>query len=138
MKDNKGITLVTLIGYIVLSLLVISALILVTGNFKKNFNELDVQSVQEIQLDKINLQLTKEIKEGKRVDRELTTENTLVFKNGNIYKYVAADKKIYQNDNVTIAEYITSCKFEMINEKTLKVTVGIEGKTRVSEYLMPI
>ncbi len=138
MKNNKGITLVSLIGYIILSLLVISLLIVITGNFKRNFNELDTQSVQEIELDKLNLLITKEIKEGRKVNKSQTTVNTLTFNNGDIYTYVEADKAIYQNNNVMIAEHITNCKFELVNDKTLKVTVSIENKTRIQEYSVEV
>ena len=65
MENNKGITLVSLIGYVILSMLVISILTVITANFRKNFNELDVQAVQDIEFDKINMQISKEKREGK-------------------------------------------------------------------------
>ena len=43
MMKNKGITLVSMIGYIILSIMIIAILIAITTNFKRNFNELNVQ-----------------------------------------------------------------------------------------------
>lgn len=134
MKNNKGITLISLIGYIIISLMVIAILMVVTGNFKRNFGELNVQTVHDVEFDKINLQISKEIREGKGVNREQTTENKLVFKDNNSYTYSLEDKAIYQNDKVKVAEYIESCKFEIIGDETLRLTAKIEGKERTIEY----
>lgn len=134
MKNNKGITLISLIGYVILSLMVISVLIAITSNFKKNFNELDVQAVQDIELDKLNMQISKEIKDGKTLDKTKTTFTKLTFVDGNVYTYVQKDKAIYMNDNVAVAEHIGSCNFEVAYDDILRVTVQVEGKTRVMEY----
>lgn len=134
MKNNKGITLVSLIGYIVISLMVISILIIVTSNFKKNFGELNVQTVHDVEFDKINLQISKEIREGNRINREKTTESKLTFKDNKTYSFVLEDKAVYLNDNIKIAEYIDNCKFEIIGDSTLKLIAEIEGKTRTLEY----
>lgn len=134
MKNNKGITLVSLIGYIILSLMVLSILIMVTSNFRRNFGELNVQTVHEVEFDKINLQISKEIREGNRINREKTTESKLTFKDNKTYSFVLADKAIYLNDNIKIAEHIENCKFEIVGEQTLKLTARIEGKERTIEY----
>ena len=75
MKNNRGITLITLIGYIILSIMVIAVLAIITANFRNNFNELDVQAIQDIEFDKINMQISKEIREGKKLDREKVMAN---------------------------------------------------------------
>lgn len=134
MRNSKGITIITLIGYVILSIMVISVLVAITGNFKKNFNELDVQTTQEVEFDKINLQISKEIKDGNEVNKIQTTEKELVFKDGTTYKYVQEDNAIYLNDNIKIAEHITNCKFEIVNDKILRVTPEIKDEKRVLEY----
>lgn len=136
MRNSKGITIITLIGYVILSIMVISVLVAITGNFKKNFSELDVQTIQEVEFDKINLQISKEIKDGKKVDQEETTNTKLVFIEDNMYTYIPQDKSIYLNDKIAIAEHITNCKFEIINGKILRVTAEIGEERRIFDYPM--
>ena len=136
MKNNKGITLLSLIIYMILSLMVMAMLMVITGNFKENFGELNVQSVHDVELDKIVLQMTKEMKDGSIVDKSQTTTDTLTFTNGNTYTYVAEEQAIYQNNNIEIAKNITSCNFVVTGNNVLKVYVEIEDKSRVMEFAL--
>lgn len=139
MMKNKGITLVSMIGYIILSIMIIAILIAITTNFKRNFNELNVQSIHDVEFDKINLQILGEIKEGKVVSQDETTKETLVFVNNNVYTYVKEENSIYLNNTIKIAENITKCEFEIedkTNSKILKIITEIEGETRTLEYLI--
>ena len=134
--NNRGITLVSLIGYIIISLMVISVLIAITSNFRNNFNELNVQTVHDVEFDKINLQISKEILGGSTVNKNTTTENKLVFTNGNTYTYDNNDKSIYLNNNIVIASKITNCKFEITKDNTLKITTAIGEEQRIIEYAL--
>lgn len=136
MENNKGITLVSLIGYVILSMLVISILTVITANFRKNFNELDVQAVQDIEFDKINMQISKEIREGKELDIDNVMANEIAFIEGNKYTYVSNEKALYMNDKVVIAEHLTNCSFSIENNEILRVMAQIEGKNRVMEYAL--
>ena len=134
MRKNKGITLVSLIGYVILAIMALSVLVALTTNFKKNFNELDVQAVQDVELDKINMQISKDIKDGKKVDKTNFSSTKLAFIDGNTYTYVSNDKKLYMNDNVTISEHLRSCTFELPTDDILRVTAQVEDKTRTMEF----
>ena len=136
MENNKGITLVSLIGYVILSMLVISILTVITANFRKNFDELDVQAVQDIEFDKINMQISKEIREGKELDIDNVMANEIAFIEGNKYTYVSNEKALYMNDKVVIAENLTNCSFSIENNEILRVMAQIEGKNRVMEYAL--
>ena len=138
MRNNKGITLLSLIVYIILSMMIIATLTVITSNFKENFDELNVQSVQDIELDKINLQLTKEIKEGNTIDKNQTSAQTLTFTNGNVYTYVSEEQAIYQNNNVSIAEHITSCNFVLIGDNVLKVYIGVKDESRIFNFAVKV
>lgn len=134
MKNKNGITLVSLIGYVILSMMVISLLTVITANFKKNFNELDVQAVQDIEFDKINMQILKEIQEGNKIDKSLLKNNELVFQGGNKYTYVSNDKTLYMNDKIVIAKHLAYCIFSIEENQILRIVIQIEGKNRVMEY----
>lgn len=138
MKNNRGITLVSLISYVILAIMILSVLIILTTNFKKNFNELDVQAVQDVELDKINMQISKEIKDGKRLDESNFSSTKITFIDGNTYEFILADKTLYMNNNIVVAEHLENCKFELINNNILKVTAQVGNKIRENEYPLNI
>lgn len=134
MKNNKGITLVSMIGYVILAIMALAVLVALTTNFKKNFDELDVQAVQDIELDKINMQISKDIKDGKKLDKSNFSSTKLAFIDGNKYTYVSKDKTLYMNDNVAVAEHLRSCVFELPSEDILRVTAQVEDEIRTMEF----
>jgi len=138
MKKNRGITLISLIVYIILAIIVISMLTVLSTHFKNNIGDLDISTVHDIEFDKLNLQLLKEVKtENNYIDEEQTTSTKLVFTNGNTYTYES--DAIYLNDNIKIAENIEvfSSEFSKENSKQkIKVTVTIDGITRTTEYVI--
>lgn len=134
MKNNKGITLVSMIGYVILAIMALAVLVALTTNFKKNFDELDVQAVQDIELDKINMQISKDIKDGKKLDKSNFSSTKLAFIDGNTYTYVSKDKTLYMNDNVAVAEHLRSCVFELPSEDILRVTAQVEDEIRTMEF----
>lgn len=136
MKNKNGITLVSLIGYVIISMIVIVLLTAITANFKKNFNELDVQAVQDMEFDKINMQILKEIKEGKKIDKDSVKVNEIAFIEGNKYTYVANEKVLYMNENIVIAEHLTNCVFSIESDRILRVVIQIDEKNRVMEYAL--
>jgi len=137
MRRNKGITLISLIVYIILSIMVLSMLTVLSMNFRDNINNLDESTVKDTEFDKLNLQLLKETKtENNLVDEEQTTSNKLVFTNGNTYTY--EENNIYLNNNIKIAENIEIFNVQVSNENNkqkIKVSVTTEGKTRTTEYV---
>lgn len=138
MKNNRGITLVTLIAYIILAILVISMLTALAAHFKKNLNNVTEISSRDVEFDKINLQLLKETKtEGNLIDENNSTDSRVTFTNGNTYTYKVDNKAIYLNDNIKVATDISSCKFDIQKEdkrQRLNVEIEINGTTRNTTY----
>ena len=140
MKSNKGITLVSLIMYMILTMMILGILIALATNFRENLSNMDTATMQDTEFDKLNLQLLKETKtENNFINVEQTTSTKLVFTNENIYTYVASDKAVYLNNYIKVAENIESCNFEIEetgNKTKLTVTVKIDGVQRTTEYLL--
>lgn len=138
-KDN-GITLISLVMYIILTIIVISALTIISSNFRNNIGNMNTETMQETEFDKLNLQMLKETKTDNNVIEKNETDSTkLVFSNENTYTYNENDKAIYLNDNIKIADHIENCLFnvEEINDKQkLTITVNINGNTKVMEYIL--
>ena len=148
MRSEKGITLVSVIVYVIAMLIIILVITVLTSYFYKN---VDINSTSENlsqQYTRFNTYFTEEVnKKGNNIldigETESTTGNSpqkyIVFSSGNQYTFIPANKSIYIN-SVKIAEDIENCTFEEIKEddKT-KVKVTIQGANnfeRVTTYTL--
>lgn len=139
MKNNKGITLVSLVIYIAIIMVVTAAVIRITTYFKNNMA--DVADVSfETEFQKINLYLLDEAKTtGNGID-EIINGTKIIFTNGNEYEYVALDKTIFLNDTIKICENVESCVFSQKTaengKNVLEVTIKIGETTKTVEYVL--
>lgn len=137
MQSEKGITLVSVIIYVIAMLIIVSVITVLTSYFYRN---VDINSVSENlnqQYTRFNTYFTEEVnKKGNKIlatgENESTTGNApqkyIVFSSGNQYTYIPANKAIYVN-NITIGENIEDCIFEEIKEDNkTKVKVTIKGE----------
>ena len=139
MKNNKGITLVSLVIYIAVVMVVAAAVIRITTYFKNNMTDVaDVSFEKEFQ--KINLYLLEESKTtGNGIDK-ITGGTEIIFTNGNKYKYIASDKTIYLNDTIKVCENVESCTFSQKTAENGKsvivLKIKISGTTKTVEYVI--
>lgn len=137
-KQNRGITLMVLIIYMILTTIIIGILATLTVNFRRNINNVNEKTSYETEFDKINLQMIQETKIEKNfIDKTTITNTSITFANGNTYSYSAEDKAIYLNNNIKIAENITDIDFNIQQEngrQKLVVTVKIGDNLRRTEY----
>ena len=137
MQSEKGITLVSVIIYVIAMLIIISVITVLTSYFYRN---VDINSVSENlsqQCTRFNTYFTEEVnKKGNNIldigENESTTgddpQKYIVFSSGNQYTYVPANDSIYVN-SIKIAENIEDCTFEEITEDNkTKVKVTISGE----------
>lgn len=138
MKKNRGVTLISLIIYIILTIMVLGMLTVLVTHFKENLNDISETTNPIVEFDKLNLQLLKETKlEGNTIDEKEKTK--IVFRNGNTYTYVPKDRTVYLNENIKVAEDIAAFNFEVKkenNRQQLDVTVKIDENTRTTKYLI--
>lgn len=140
MKNNKGITLTSLVIYIAVVFVVIAAITRITTHFSNNMKDAaDVAFETEFQ--KINLYLLDETKKSGNAILEISADSTQVtFSKGNKYTYHAQEKRIYLNDTIKVCEGVESCLFE---EKTadngksiLSLKIKINGTEKTVDYVM--
>ena len=139
-RNNKGITLIILILYIIVTIIVIGMLTTLSVYFRDNLNKMDVGTVQDVEFDKINLQFLKETKnETNKIDMENSDSTTIVFTNGKVYMYNSTDKAIYLDDNILIADKIEECTFNYVDnngKQKLITSIKINNITRITEYVL--
>ena len=133
-KSEKGVTLTSLIIYVIAMLFTITIITVVTGYFTKNVDTSPENYTFYGEYTRFESYFSEEVnRENNRileiVNGEGTAQSYVAFSSGNQYTYVPANRAIYQN-NVKIASGVTSCKFtEGIKNgmQLIKVDIRIQG-----------
>lgn len=148
-KNEKGITLISLILYVISMLITVTIITIITGYFSKNIDVEAESYTYYSEYIKFESYFTEEInKEGNKLidihNGTGTEQSYIVFSSGNQYTYVPNNKAIYQN-NVKITSGVQSCSFteKYVNgKKVIKVEFAIKGNaeneshTRSTEYVL--
>lgn len=145
MKNQKGVTLITLIVYIIVLTIVISILSMISQSFFNNIKYVTERGKYVSEFNKFNMYFIKDIKNNK--DTLECTQNRVVLEDGTIYTFNKEEKSIYRN-KVKICNNINACNFskEETNpqeigkiKKIIKVKMIIKGTKNVkttNEYVL--
>lgn len=138
MRSQKGVTLVSLIIYVIAMAIVVGILATITTFFYKNVQDVsaDIAPITEYTnfnsyfSDEVNHKNLKVIKCG---TNEENGQNYILFSNGVQFTYVAENKGIYRN-KVKICRNIDNCTFEetIENGKSI-ITVNFESGSQKRE-----
>ena len=140
MKSEKGVTLSSLIIYVIAMSIIIGSIAAITNYFYGNINFLTSRTEASKQYTEFNSYFINEVnkKDNTVLTELLNQENKdiIVFSSANQFKYIDGTGSIYFN-KIKICKDVTSCTFEY-NESTNKITVTmqINGKTFKNEYTM--
>lgn len=138
MKSEKGVTLSSLIIYVIAMSIIIGTIAAITNYFYGNINGLTNRTEGSKQYTEFNSYFVNEVnKKDNSVLTELLNSNgetKIIFSSGNQFKFT--EGAIYFN-KIKICKEVTSCTFEF-DEETNKITVTmqINGKTFKNEYTM--
>ncbi len=141
MKSQKGITLTSLIIYVLVVIVVTGILATIMANFQSNLKEINGKASREAEFDKFNVYFIKEVKIlGNKVSTISEAKNEIVFESGNKYTFRESDNSIYLNDNIKISENIQRCTFSnsLVDGKDIVTVVikVIDGEGRTIEYVL--
>lgn len=153
MKSEKGITLSSLIIYIIVMVIVVSIIAVMTRYFYGNINKLSNSTTSMEEATKLNTFITEEVNKSGNIIYDCNTQNTvdnnyIIFYNPNdkdgkigntgYTQYTFKNGSIYLN-KIKICTNIQNCVFEDIsneNSYKLKMTLTIDGNERVSTYTL--
>ena len=141
-KNNKGITLISLIIYVLVVTIVLSILTVVFSNFDKNKDLAEDKGKYIAELDKMALYFIRDSKNNLDANVEV---DRVVFADGTNYKYEKEEKSIYRN-KVKIAQNIEYCTFLRqkissggVNKIMITVDIipsGYEINRRITDYIL--
>lgn len=101
MKSEKGVTLTSLILYIMVATIVIGTMGVISSNFFFNASEIKNQSEYAEEFNKFNMFFIQDIKNNKSAE---VTNTQIVFEDGNTYIYDSTQKNITRNGTVITKE----------------------------------
>ena len=122
-KSEKGVTLISLIIYVLILVIVVSMLSAVSSVFFNNTEYLTNNAKYISEFNKFNMYFIEDVKKNKSAE---VTSNQIKFEDGTVYTYVLNDRGIYRN-KVKICENIAYCMFEdeekVVNNVTKKIII---------------
>lgn len=130
MRTQRGVTLTSLIIYIIGMVMIISIASVVTTYFYRNIKTVGADINPIAEYTKFNSYFTDETNKENIKILEVSNEGSqhyIVFDNGIQYTFVESNKAIYQN-NVKICKQVTACTF----------TTGIENGNDIVTVMMTI
>ena len=135
MKNNKGITLTSLMIYVIGMLIVVGIISTLTTFFYKNIDISDINSDTTTQYTKFTSVFSKEINTNGNKVIDTNTDNSqigkkvsyIIFSSGNQYTFMQENNSIYKN-NVKICENIDDCEFSWVYQNSSYV-VNVSIKT---------
>ena len=110
MNSEKGITLISLTVYIIVTIIVVAIVAVVSTYFYRNTKTLSNTINPLTEYTRFNSFFSKEVNHSNLKVQEWG-ENYLVFDNGVQYTYIAENKGIYR-DYVKICKDVQKCIFE--------------------------
>lgn len=145
MKEEKGITLTSLVIYVIVMIIVIGVMSSIINNFYSNTGDVH-SAVQEIvEFNKFNTYFLKEVKLQENAVDKFNTEDEnpyILFTSGNSFMF--DDNKIYYN-NIQICRNVTDANFEFVtytdengepktDETIIKVELNFENYSKSINY----
>lgn len=112
MKNERGITLASLVIYVVAMIIAITFMSSVVTNFYNNNSDLSIGMQEILNFNKFNTYFLKEVKKADNaVDKiDIEGENSyILFKSGNTFYH--RNDKIYYN-NIELCDKVKNLKFE--------------------------
>lgn len=142
LKSEKGITLTSLVVYIMVMLIVLGIMQTVSSFFYGNLNLIRDSAKYASEFDRFNSYIVTDVKNNTKVNAD-NTSKTIIFEDGTTYMYNQEDESIYRGQN-KIASHVkgfnVSKKTITINnvEKdilTVKIIIGNSEKNLFNKQI---
>lgn len=149
MKTENGITMISVIIYVIGMLIVVSIVSVLTGYFYQNVSIHSTENNQMKQYTKFSSYFTQEVNlTGNRIVETKTYNinekivSYIIFSSGNQYTFQESNQSIYQNQ-IKIAENVEKCIFSSQYldgqyEIKLEFKAGNFDKTGVNSFLFTL
>lgn len=121
MKSEKGITLTSLILYVIVAMIAVTAIAGLSSFFVSNMNQIKSQEKYAPEFNKFSMFFIGDVKNN---NTAIVTDQRVEFDDGTIYEYKANEKAVYRN-NTKITEKVDSFSFASTTEQVSSTTKQI-------------
>ena len=127
MKSQKGVTLMSLVVYVIVILVALTMLATITASFRSAVDNVDEDAETIADYNRFNMYILKEVKKtGNNIIE--CTDTDVKFSTGAEYKYEENTIYLLENDKkIALVEDITECKFAKKDENG-KVSLQVDIK----------
>ena len=137
MKSEKGVTIISLIIYVIVLSIVIGMVAIISGAFMDSVDDAEMYTDPIEQYTTFNSYFSEEVNHpGLEVVQ--CEDDYILFSNGVQYSFISENRGIYK-DKVKICRNIDNCNFSQLieNGKTvIIVEFSVEGQTRTTKYTL--
>ena len=149
MKSNKGITLISLVIFLIVLLFVIGIISTFTKYFYRNTNEITISNNTSEQYSRFITYITEDVNSKNITYVNTDTEGKYIniyFQNSEIHQYIFDTNKIYyislnssgeENTKIELCNEIEDCSFEYTNSK-IKTKITINSITYNDSFSVSI
>lgn len=137
MKSEKGVTIISLIIYVIVLSIVIGMVAIISGAFMDSVDDAEMYTDPIEQYTTFNSYFSEEVNHpGLEVSQ--CEDDYILFSNGVQYSFISENRGIYK-DKVKICRNIDNCNFSQLieNGKTvIIVEFSVEGQPRTTKYTL--
>ncbi len=126
MKSERGITLTSLVIYVIVATAIISCIAMVSTFFMSNMNIIKDQEKYAPEVNYFNMFFIKDVKSNRSAE---VTNNTVKFEDGTKYEYKASENAIYRNSQKIVEEVQSVTFTSPEKEKTETIIVEDDPST---------
>lgn len=140
MKEEKGVTLISLIVYIILTTVVIAGVSLITSSFYKNVRQFDNESESVVAYSKVNMFFLRDIKrEGVQIDAYQNNYIILSYEKDleTLYVQYSIQNGALYRDRVKICDDIQDSRITVnTSDNTIEVYLKIGNYEKTTTYVI--
>ena len=136
MKEEKGVTLISLIIYIMVMILIVALIANISSSFYSNLNEFDSESENAVAFSKFNMIFLNDLKKENIEILDVETDHIALKQDNQSIEYSAQNKALYRN-KVKICDNVQDVNISAdTTENIIKVYLKIGEYEKTTEYVI--
>ena len=133
LKSNRGVSLVTLIIFLLAVTATVAIITRISAYFYQNVDQTTEDTVSNSEFIRFNTFFTKEINTERNYVKDIDEGGTYIIFEKSNHQYTYLNNAIYM-DYIKICSNIDNCVFSMTDSKTVRVDIIINNKSYVNVY----
>ena len=136
MKNEKGITLISLVLYVILMTIIVTIVVNITAAFYSSLNEFDRESESAVAFSKFNMYFLNDIKKaGAAIGKTTDTSIEVTYMDRPSVVYSIQNKVLYR-DSIKICDGIDDSKITSYTDaNTVKVSLTMGEYKKTTTYV---